>query len=78
MTDPDHSSERSAVTPEQVREIERACEQLSVAYARAVDFRDQDAFVELFSDDGMLHVGEPLNGREAIAAAVARRPEELR
>ena len=28
--------------------IERACEQLSYAYARSVDFRDYDTFAELF------------------------------
>jgi hypothetical protein len=65
-------------TPAQIHAIERACEQLSIAYARAVDFRDQDAFVDLFSTDGELDVGEPLRGRDAIAAAIARRPPELR
>ncbi len=58
--------------------IERACEQLSIAYARAIDFRDYDTFVRLFAIDGVMDVGQPIVGREAIAAAVSKRPDELR
>ena len=43
--------------------IERACEQLSIAYARAVDFRDYDAFVELFADDALLDLGMQIKGK---------------
>ena len=60
------------------REIVDECEALSIAYARAVDFRDYEAFVELFTEDGVLDVGTPLEGRAAIRKAMSRRPDELR
>ncbi len=60
------------------RAIARDCEALSYAYARAVDFRDHDAFAHLFAEDGVLDAGELLEGREAIARAISRRPYELR
>jgi hypothetical protein len=60
------------------RLIREACEALSIAYARAIDFRDYETFVELFAEDGVLEVGDPLEGREAIAAAMRHRPDELR
>jgi ketosteroid isomerase-like protein len=60
------------------RRIETECEALSIAYARAIDFRDYDAFVKLFAEDGVLDTGEPLEGRAAIAHALTRRPDELR
>lgn len=55
-----------------------ACEALSIAYARAVDFRDYEALVALFAEDGVLDTGKPLKGQAAIAAALAHRPDELR
>lgn len=58
--------------------IERECEKLMVAYARGVDFRDYDNVASLFSDDGVLDVGNRLEGRAAIQAALSRRPYELR
>lgn len=58
--------------------VERACTQLSIAYARAVDFRDYDAFVLLFTEDGVLDAGEPLHGRDAIREALRHRPDALR
>ena len=58
--------------------IERACEALSIAYARAVDFRDYDTFVTLFTEDGELDTGTPLEGRAAIRDALSHRPDELR
>lgn len=58
--------------------IERACAQLSMAYARAIDFRDYDAFVLLFTEDGVLNVGEERAGREAIRTWLRHRPDELR
>jgi hypothetical protein len=58
--------------------IERACEALSIAYARAIDFRDYDAFPLLFAEDGVLDVGRKLEGRAAIASSVRQRPDELR
>jgi hypothetical protein len=58
--------------------IERECEQLMIAYARGIDFRDYDNVAHLFTEDGVLDVGNPLHGRAAIQAALARRPYELR
>jgi len=60
------------------RTIAADCEALSIAYARAVDFRDYDTFVDLFVEDGVLDTGKPLEGRAAIAQAMARRSDELR
>jgi len=59
-------------------QIVAECEAISIAYARAVDFRDYDSFVELFTEDGVLDTGKPLEGRAAIAQAMSRRPYELR
>jgi len=58
--------------------IERACEQLSVAYARAVDFQDYDAFVELFDEHAVLDIGMRLEGKTAIRESMAKRPKEIR
>lgn len=58
--------------------IEHACEKLSIAYARAVDFRDYDQFANLFAEHGVLDVGRPMAGRAAISKAMSRRPDELR
>ena len=58
--------------------IERECERVSIAYARHVDFRNYDAFVDLFAEDCRLDVGGLVEGREAIRAWLARRPENLR
>lgn len=59
-------------------EIVSACESLSIAYARAIDFRDYDAFAELFAEDGVLDTGRPLNGKDAIAKSIKQRSDELR
>jgi ketosteroid isomerase-like protein len=58
--------------------ITRACEALSIAYARAVDFRDYDYFVTLFTEDAVLDTGRPREGKAAIADSLSRRPDELR
>ena len=58
--------------------IERACEQLSLAYARSVDFRDYDAFVELFDDDALLDLGMRLEGKGAIRESMQKRSNEIR
>src|SRR5262245_6623843 len=58
--------------------IERECEQLMIAYARGIDFRDYDNVASLFTEDGVLDIGNPLEGRAAIQAALSRRPYELR
>jgi len=60
------------------REIREACTALSIAYARAVDFRDYESFVELFTEDGELDTGRPLVGRTAIREAMRHRPDELK
>jgi hypothetical protein len=69
---------KKAVTQDTPDQIERACTALSIAYARAIDFRDYHALIELFTPDGSLDVGEPLHGRDAIWAALMQRPDELR
>jgi hypothetical protein len=66
------------MTEAEVERIERACTDLSVAYARAIDFRDYQALVLLFADDGILDVGRRLEGRRAIWDSLTRRPDELR
>jgi hypothetical protein len=66
------------MTDDQINAIFSECEALSIAYARAVDFRDYDYFVTLFTEDGVLDTGRPLEGRAAIAEALTRRPDELR
>ena len=58
--------------------IRSECEALSIAYARAIDFNDQDALLDLFTEDGELDAGGRLVGRTAIAQAIAKRPRELR
>ena len=63
---------------DQISAITRACEALSIAYARAVDFRDYDYFVTLFTEDGVLDTVKPREGRAAIADSLTRRPDELR
>ena len=59
-------------------EIEHTCAQLSIAYARHIDFREYDAFVELFAEDGHLDAGFPFDGREAIRESFKKRPDKLR
>ena len=61
-----------------VREIREACSELSIAYARAVDFRDYDSFAALFAADGELDAGRLLKGRASIRKAMSRRPDELK
>lgn len=58
--------------------IKQSCEELSIAYARAVDFRDYDYFVTLFTEDAVLDTGKPRKGLEAIRKSLSRRPDELR
>jgi len=66
------------MTEDDIAAVERACTALSIAYARALDFRDQDAFVALFTEDAVLDAGQALHGREAIRESLRRRPDELR
>jgi len=60
------------------RDIEYACQTLSIAYARAIDFGDYDAFIDLFTEDAELDAGHLLTGRAEIRAAIAQRPDELK
>ncbi len=60
------------------RAIQFDCEQLSIAYARNIDFHDYDAFANLFTEDAVLHAGGQLEGREAIRASLRKRPDVLR
>lgn len=60
------------------REIQAACTELSIAYARHVDFGDYDAFVDLFTDDAVLDLGFRLEGRSAIKKSMTKRSPELR
>ena len=68
----------SELAPIKLLLIERACEQLSIEYARSVDFRDYDNFIELFTDDAVLDVGKRLEGKEAIRASINQRSREIR
>lgn len=63
---------------EDIERIRRHCTELSVAYARCIDFRDYDAFLTLFTDDAVLDTGTPLTGLAAIRESLRRRPDELR
>ena len=64
--------------PEAHDRVERACQRLSIAYARGIDFRDYDMAADLFTEHGELDAGYPLKGREKIRRALLRRPDELR
>ena len=74
----DLKPQHSTTTEFDPRLIMAECEALSIAYARAVDFRDYDSFVDLFVEDGVLDTGKPLEGKATIAHALSRRPDELR
>jgi hypothetical protein len=61
------------------RVIEHECENLSIAYARHVDFKEYEAFVQLFAPDGELNVtGKSIIGQEHLRKVMARRPDALR
>lgn len=62
----------------QIRDIQRDCEALSIAYARAIDFRDFDDFLALFAEDGVLDVGRVIRNREALRDSISQRPDGLR
>lgn len=66
------------MTNDDIARVERACTALSIAYARAIDFRDYDAFVTLFAENALLDAGRPLEGRDAIRESLRHRPDELR
>lgn len=61
-----------------IREIETACTQLSIAYARHVDFGAYDDFVDLFTETAVLELGFKLDGRDAIRTSMSKRSPQLR
>jgi hypothetical protein len=68
----------TVMTEDEIAGVQQACTQLSISYARAIDFRDYDAFIELFTEDAHLDAGRPLHGRAAIRESLRHRPDELR
>lgn len=68
------------MTPLECLLAEKACRDVVLAAADAVDAQDHDALVRLFTPDATLvrPGGQPLQGREAIRAAYAARdPDRL-
>jgi hypothetical protein len=52
-----------------------AIEDLQARYLFAMDFRDPDTYIQMFTEDGVLDVGSgEIRGRAAIREAVARMP----
>ncbi len=64
------------VAADKAAAIERACTRLVLDAVAANDGGDFEAFAALFTPDGILRrpSGEPLHGREAIAASYGTRP----
>ena len=60
------------------QDIKHACTELSIGYARHVDFGEYDDFVDLFTDDAVLNLGFKLEGKEAIRKSMTKRSAELR
>jgi ketosteroid isomerase-like protein len=64
--------------PPDSSQIERQCERLVLRSLRLFDERDWQAYADLFTEDGVFiranAPDEPLAGREAIRAALGRRP----
>ena len=59
-------------------EDEKACEKLSIAYARYLDFGEYDSLAELFTVEGVLNAGSPLKGKESIRKGLFKRSPKLR
>lgn len=56
--------------------IEWECQKQSIAYARYVDYKEYDKFVQLFAPDGELNItGTPIVGREKLTKAMEIRPD---
>ena len=61
------------------RAIAHDCQQLSIAYARTVDFGDYAGFANLFADDAILETSlVQVRGKAEIEAQMRKRPAELR
>jgi hypothetical protein len=62
-------------------EIERACERIVYAYARALDLGDMSAAADFFAENGSMTrpmaPGQVIQGRESIRAALLTRPKTL-
>jgi len=62
-------------------EIERACERIVYAYARALDLGELSAAADFFAENGSLArpmaPAQLIHGREAIRAALLTRPKTL-
>lgn len=66
------------MTPIETLLIQRECETLSIAYARHLDYHEYDAFADLFTEDGHLNAGGPIDGREKLRAIMGKRSDRLR
>ncbi|HSG88205.1 MAG TPA: nuclear transport factor 2 family protein [Pseudomonadales bacterium] len=66
------------LTAAQRRAIEQDCIALGHAWARALDFSDQDHFLELYKEDAVLEYDGTHAGLEAIAAWIGTRPRAVR
>lgn len=67
------------MTNEHRQEIEHACTQLSMRFAKYADFRDYPALVALFVEDGVFErMGQRHVGSEAILALMATRPLDMK
>lgn len=58
--------------------VQQACIEVGNAWARALDFNDQDHFVELFTDDALLDYDGVHEGLPAIAEWIGNRPRGVR
>ena len=66
------------VEPMEIFLIREECRALSIAYARALDFRDYDDLANLFTEDGVVDTVRQAEGRAAIRASLNERPDEIR
>ncbi len=66
------------MTENERAEIERSCNRLVTAYARATDLGDGPAAAALFTEDGQLDMpgGRSFHGRAQIAARIAEQPRQ--
>lgn len=55
--------------------IKRACEEVNIAYARHVDFREMDALIDTFTVDCELEaMGQKMNGHKGLIKFMEDRP----
>lgn len=63
---------------DQERQIEIDCQRTIIRFFNRLDGRDYDGLVALLAPDGVWHRrGQPLQGREAVMAAMRARSETL-